>query len=54
VGELTTLRLDLPGFHSFLSGGLMIEFDEVWRVDLISFFPGVVAFGISFPFDEVL
>jgi hypothetical protein len=32
----------------------MIEFDEVRHVNLISVFPGVVAFGVSFPFDEIL
>ena len=32
----------------------MIEFDELGRVDLIGVFPGVVAFGVIFPFDEVL
>jgi hypothetical protein len=32
----------------------VIEFDEVWGVCLIGVFPSVVAFGVSFPFDEVL
>jgi len=32
----------------------MIEFDEVGCMDLIGVFPSIVAFGISFPFDEVL
>ena len=32
----------------------MIKFDELGRMDLIGVFPSVVAFGIVFPFDEVL
>jgi len=32
----------------------MIEFDEVGGMDLIGVFPSIVAFGVSFPFDEVL
>jgi hypothetical protein len=32
----------------------MIEFDEGWCVDLIGIFPGVVAFRVSFPFDQIL
>jgi len=32
----------------------VIKFDEVGRMDLIGVFPSIVAFGISFPFDEVL
>jgi len=33
---------------------LVIKFDEVGHMDLISVFPSVIAFGISLPFDEVL
>jgi hypothetical protein len=32
----------------------MIEFDEGWCVDLISIFPGVAAFRVTLPFDEIL
>jgi hypothetical protein len=32
----------------------MIEFDEGWCMDLIGIFPGVVAFGIALPFDQIL
>jgi len=33
---------------------LMIEFDEVWGMNLIGVFPSVIAFGVSFPFNEIL
>jgi hypothetical protein len=32
----------------------MIEFDELQGMDLIGIFPSVVAFGVSFPFDQIL
>ena len=32
----------------------MIKFDELGRMDLIGVFPSIVAFGVVFPFDEVL
>ena len=32
----------------------MIGFKQVWRVDLVSGFPRIVTFGVSFPFDEIL
>jgi len=32
----------------------VIEFDEVRHMNLIGVFPSIVAFGISFPFDEIL
>ena len=32
----------------------MIEFDELGRMHLVSWFPCIVTFGVSFPFDEVL
>jgi hypothetical protein len=47
-------KVDLSGFYGFLSGGLVIEFDEGQGMDLIGVFPGVVTFGIAFPFDQVL
>ena len=32
----------------------VIEFDEDWGMCLIGIFPGVVAFGVSLPFDQIL
>jgi hypothetical protein len=32
----------------------MIEFDEFRCMDLIDIFPGIVTFGVSFPFDQIL
>ena len=32
----------------------VIGFNKVWGMDLVSWFPGVICFGIPFPFDEVL
>ena len=32
----------------------MIEFDELWGMYLISWFPCVVTLRIPFPFDEIL
>jgi hypothetical protein len=32
----------------------VIEFDERGCMNLISVFPSVVTFGISFPFDQIL
>jgi hypothetical protein len=54
VGELTMFILDLLNFHSFLGGCLMIEFDKYGHMNLIGIFPGIVAFGVSFPFDQIL
>ncbi len=31
-----------------------VMFDKLWSMHLISRFPHVVAFRVSFPFDEVL
>ena len=33
---------------------LVIEFDQVWGMCLIGVFPGIVAFGVSFPLDQIL
>jgi len=33
---------------------LVIEFDKVWCIDLIGVLPSIVAFRVSFPFDEIL
>ena len=32
----------------------MILFEEVWSVNVLDWFPGVVTFGVPFPFHEVL
>ena len=32
----------------------MIEFDELWGMHLISWFPCVVTFRVPFPLDEIL
>jgi hypothetical protein len=32
----------------------VIKFDQIRGMRLIGVFPGVVAFGVSFPFDQVL
>jgi hypothetical protein len=32
----------------------VIEFDEFRRMDLIGVFPGVVAFGVAYPLDQIL
>jgi hypothetical protein len=46
--------LNSSSFYGSLDGGLMIEFDESWSMDLIGVFPSVVAFRVTFPFDQVL
>ena len=32
----------------------MIEFDQIWGMCLIGVFPSIVAFGVPFPFDQIL
>jgi hypothetical protein len=32
----------------------VIKFDQVWGMCLIGVFPSIVAFGVSFPFDQIL
>ena len=32
----------------------MIEFDELWGMHLVSWFPCIVTFRVSFPFDKIL
>jgi len=32
----------------------VIGFKEIWSMELVSWLPGVVTFGVPFPFDEVL
>ena len=48
------LKRKALSFYALEGVSLVIEFDEVGRVDLIGIFPSIVTFGISFPFDEVL
>ena len=33
---------------------LVIGFDELWSMDLVSWFPGVICFRVVLPFDQVL
>ena len=56
-GEWISSKVDSSGFYGFrgLPGVcLMIQFDEYRCMDLIGVFPSVVAFGVSFPFDQIL
>jgi hypothetical protein len=46
-----SFKSDSSSLYVSLSVSLVIEFDEVGRVDLIGVFPSVVAFGVSFPFN---
>jgi len=48
------LKQKAPSFYLLERVPLVIEFDEVGCMDLIGIFPSIVAFGVSFPFDEVL
>ncbi len=32
----------------------VIGFNEFWGMDLVSWFPGIVCFGVALPFDQVL
>jgi len=48
------LKRKVSPFYLLEGVSLMIEFDEVGRMDLIGIFPSIVALGISFPFNEVL
>jgi hypothetical protein len=57
VGEWISSKVDSPGFYGFhgLPGiHLVIQFDECWCMDLIGVFPSVVAFRVTFPFDQIL
>src|SRR5216684_1743763 len=48
--------LSLCSLSLFILEGvsLVIPFEEVWSVNVLEWFPGVVAFRIPFPFHEVL
>jgi len=48
------LKQKVSSFYPLERVPFVIKFDEVGRMDLIGIFPSIVAFGISFPFDEVL
>jgi len=48
------LKRKVSSFYLLERVPFVIKFDEVGHMGLIGIFPGVVAFGISFPFDEVL
>jgi hypothetical protein len=41
-------------FYALQGISLMVMFDENWCMDLIGIFPGVVAFRVTLPFDEIL
>jgi hypothetical protein len=47
-------QLGCLGFYAVQGVSSMVEFDEHWCMDLIGIFPGIVAFRISFPFDQIL
>jgi hypothetical protein len=55
-GGIWTLYLgsNLEGFYIHLRVPSCISFDQFFRMNLISWFPGVVTFGVPFPFDEDL
>jgi len=48
------LKQKVLSFYPLERVPFVIKFDEVRHMDLIGIFPSVVAFGVSFPFDEVL
>jgi hypothetical protein len=33
---------------------MMVVFNQIWSIDLIGQFPGVVMMGVAYPFDQVL
>jgi len=52
--KIGILKRKVSSFYALERVSFVIEFDEVRGVGLIGVFPGIVAFGISFPLDEVL
>jgi len=48
------LKRKTSSFYPLEGVSLVIEFDEIRGMDLTGVFPSIVAFGVSFPFDEVL
>jgi hypothetical protein len=53
-GKWMLSKSDSLSFYAIQGVSLVIEFDESWCMDLIGIFPSVVAFGIPFPFDQIL
>jgi hypothetical protein len=55
-GGVWTLYLwsNLEGFYICLGVSSCVNLDQFFCVDLVSWFPGVVAFGVPFPLDEEL
>ena len=41
-------------FYLVEKASFVIEFDEVWCMDLIRRFPSVIALRVALPFDQVL
>jgi len=48
------LKRKVSSFYLLERVPFVIKFDEVGCMDLIGVFPSIVAFRVSFPFDEVL
>jgi len=48
------LKRKTSSFYALEGVPFVIKFDEVRGVGLIGVFPSIIAFGVSFPFDEVL
>ena len=48
--------LDEESSSFYLLEGVIpvIEFDQGWGMCLIGVFPGIVAFGVSLPLDQIL
>ena len=52
--EMGILDEESSSFYPLEGVILVIEFDQVWGMCLIGVFPGIVAFGVSLPFDQIL
>jgi len=48
------LKRKVSSFYPLEGVSFVIKFDEIRGMSLIGVFPSIVAFGVSFPFDEVL
>ena len=46
--------LSLGCFYRFSRSALMVGLEEVWSLQMVGWFPCVVAFGVSFPLYEIL
>jgi hypothetical protein len=53
VGMVSS-KVSLSSFYPLEGVAFVIEFDELWCMDLIGVFSGVVTFRVALPFDEVL